>query len=133
MKKIADVVASAVEEKDLVQAARAQLILRSWSTIVGEGLAKKSHPDRYHRGTVWVAVQSSAWAQELRMMKDTILERLNDGAGTGRIFSEVRFGVRPLPEPPEQESQPPRDKSIQELTIREIADRRLANWPKKTD
>jgi predicted nucleic acid-binding Zn ribbon protein len=103
--------------------------MRDWTEIVGEGLASRSHPDRYGKGIVWVAVQGSAWAQELRMRKETILQRLRERSGDASLFTDVRFGVRPLPaveepEVPTPESEPlPRET---ELTIREIAQRRLA-------
>ncbi len=60
-------------------------------------MAERSHPDRFGRGTLWVAVEGSAWAQELRMIKDKILERLDEAAGEQGLFTDVRFGVRALP------------------------------------
>jgi hypothetical protein len=96
---------------------------------VGPLLAERSWPDRFSKGTVWVAVQGSAWAQELRMMKDVILERLAKRAGDDGLFKDVRFGVRPPrklePEPPPPTPAPERQ---EDLSIREIAARRLANW-----
>jgi hypothetical protein len=94
-------------------------------------LAERSHPDRYGRGTVWVAVEGSAWAQELRMMKDKILRRLDEVAGEPGLFTDVRFGVRPLPNRPDstKETPAPAEKEeLKELSIREIAERRLAKW-----
>src|SRR5688572_33369705 len=110
--------------------ARAQRILRRWEEAVGKGLASKSWPDRYERGTVWVAVQGSAWAQELRMIKDRILEKLSEMAGEPGLFVDVRFGVRPLaPEPEIAELADPaieeeHRQQLQNLSIREIAERR---------
>ena len=62
---------------------------------MGELLATKSVPDRYDKGTVWVATQGSAWAQELRLMKPQLLERMEAMAGERGMFVDVRFGVRP--------------------------------------
>lgn len=97
-------------------------------------MATRSFPDRYDHGTVWVAVTGSAWAQELRMQKDQILARLTERASEPNLFINVRFGVRPLPEPASQEEErpaaPPREEESG-LSIREIAERRLKNWPGK--
>ena len=118
----------ALGREEVIRAAQAVKILREWPAIVGEAMALRSHPDRYDRGTVWVAVEGSAWAQELRMQKDQILERL-EARGRG-LFKDVRFGVRPLPtEPiPLPEKQQKVRTETEDLSIREIADRRLRNW-----
>lgn len=125
----------AIGRDEVLRAARAQRVLREWDSIVGPGLAEKSHPDRYDRGTVWVSVQGSAWAQELRMIKDRILQKLADKSGEPSLFIDLRFGVRPLPAKDAQEvnvekdkPKPPRaDKTG--LSIREIAEQRLKEWP----
>lgn len=132
MRPIRDVLPTAVEQREALRIARAQSVLRRWEEVVGPGLASRSHPDRYGKGTVWVAVQGSAWAQELRMMKDRILDRLRALSGEPSLFQDVRFGVRPLPEPEEdvaidEEPAPP---SYEGLSIQEIARRRLQNWPR---
>lgn len=122
---------SALGREEVLRAARAQRVLRRWSEFVGESMAQKSYPDRYDRGTVWVAVQGSAWAQELRMMSDRILEKMREASGEAGLFKDLRFGVRPLPKPePVQEAPaPPDPESVRGLSIKEIAERRLRNWP----
>ena len=131
MRRAKDVLNSAIENHEILSAARAQAVLRRWPEVVGPMLAERSHPDRYGRGTVWVAVQGSAWAQELRMMKETILSRLGELSGEPSLFKDVRFGVRPLPIRKVEEvvmPSEPDEPDIRELSIREIAERRLARW-----
>lgn len=131
MRKVARLLPDALARREVLATARAQQTLRRWSEVVGEDLASRSQPDRYERGTVWVATTGSAWAQELRMMKDRILARLREMSGEEDLFREVRFGVRPIvkthPAAPPATSAAPDDR--QGMTIREIADRRLKNWP----
>ncbi len=122
---------SAMANPELLRAARAQAAMRRWPEVVGTLLAERSHPDRFGRGTVWVAVEGSAWAQELRMIKDKILRRLDEVAGEQGLFTDVRFGVRPLPNRSQTVDEPvvqAEEKKDSELTIREIAERRLAKW-----
>lgn len=122
---------AAIANDEVLRMTRAQAAMRRWPEVVGPLMAERSFPDRFGRGTVWVAVEGSAWAQELRMMKDVILKRLNDLSGESSLFKEVRFGVRPLPirEAAIKEETPPAEKEdIRELSIREIAERRLAKW-----
>ena len=78
--------------------ARAQRAFRRWPEVVGPFLATRSWPDRFSRGTVWVAVEGSSWAQELRMLKGQILSRLREVAADRALFQDVRFGVRRLPD-----------------------------------
>jgi predicted nucleic acid-binding Zn ribbon protein len=132
MRKARDVLRNAIDNPEVMKAARGYAVLKRWPEVVGPMLAERSFPDRYERGTVWVAVQGSAWAQELRMMKGTILSRLETISGDPNLFVDVRFGVRPLPKRPEaveavQEKAPERE-DIRSLSIREIAERRLAKW-----
>jgi predicted nucleic acid-binding Zn ribbon protein len=47
-------------------------------------------PLRVSRGTLIVAVRSSAWLMELQMMEHRIRETLNEGKGRGRI-QRIRF------------------------------------------
>lgn len=95
MRHVGRVLPRAVENAEVLRAARAGAVLRRWVEVVGELLASKSVPDRYDKGTVWVATKSSEWAQELRMRMPQILERMEAMAGERGMFLDVRFGVRP--------------------------------------
>ena len=134
MRKIGHVLPNAIGKDEVLKAARAQAALKDWSGIVGPALAERSHPDRYDHGTVWVAVEGSAWAQELRMSKETILARLRERSGEPGLFRNLRFGVRPIKRAETLLDGPPDDQEHKEalrgLTIREIAERRLKNWQK---
>ena len=131
MRRVRQVLPAAMENKEVLRAARAQAAMRRWPEVVGVMLAGRSHPDRFGRGTVWVAVEGSAWAQELRMMKEKILQKLNDVSGEPGLFTDVRFGVRPLPKQDSVGEEKPittENEERKELSIREIAERRLAKW-----
>jgi hypothetical protein len=133
LRKIGDMVGAALGRQDVARMVRANLILHDWEDIVGPGLAARSYPDKFERGTVWVAVEGSAWAQELRMLKETILKRLADRCGEEGLFLDLRFGVRPV-KPISPKEAPRLDRAVVELpesreeSIREIAERRLQNW-----
>jgi predicted nucleic acid-binding Zn ribbon protein len=62
-----------------------------WPQIVGEEIAAVALPLKIIRGnTLIVQVVDAAWAQELSMMKDAILERIFKH-GKGATISDVRF------------------------------------------
>jgi predicted nucleic acid-binding Zn ribbon protein len=131
MKALDRLLAPALGRDEIVRTARALRVLRSWRSLVGETLGDRSCPDRYERGTVFVAVEGSAWAQELRLSKPQILERLSEVSGDPTIFTDLRFGVRPLQpmqEPEIEEARTEASPASEERTIREIADARLKSW-----
>jgi len=133
MRKLSNVVSEAIARDEILRAGKAQVTLRRWEEVVGPMLASKSTPDRYDHGTVWVAVSGSAWAQELRMVKNQILAKLRELSGDAHLFSDVRFGVRPLtvPEATQEEKNDTAAeyrKSIEGLSIHEIRERRMNRW-----
>jgi hypothetical protein len=125
-------VGEAIGREEVLRAARAQRAMRRWEEVVGPMLATKSSPDKYDHGTLWVAVTGSAWAQELRMVKNQILGKLRNIAGDPELFTDIRFGVRPIapvPVPVEESplAQIHRD-SLQGLSVTQIKERRLKKW-----
>ena len=93
MKRLSDVMATAIESPEILKAARAQKVMRRWTEAVGSLLSERTQPDRYDHGTVWVASSGSAWAQEIRMRREDIVSRLNEIAGEN-LFDDIRVGVR---------------------------------------
>jgi predicted nucleic acid-binding Zn ribbon protein len=129
MKSVRKLIPTALGRPEVVRAALAHRVLRAWPELVGPEMAERSAPDRFERGTVFVAVSGSAWAQELRLKKPEILRRLRERAGDAELFTDLRFGVRPfsvltIDEPPTSMDPAPPD----HRSIREIADARLRTW-----
>ena len=82
-----------LEQLGLDRQLRTYRALMHWDEIVGAQLAQVARPLRIDAHTLWVAVKSHAWMQELTFHKRTILQRLNARVGEER-FREVRFTVR---------------------------------------
>lgn len=96
LKPASELLRNAIGHPELLRRVDAARLLKKWEEIVGKQLAAKSAPDRFEDGTLWVAVTSSAWVQELGMRKEHILTRLNELARGNELFKEIRFGVRPV-------------------------------------
>jgi predicted nucleic acid-binding Zn ribbon protein len=62
---------------------------KHWPSIVGESLAKKTHPKTIRSDTLTVSTESPAWAQNLSMMKNEVLAAIHEK--TGQRFSDLRF------------------------------------------
>lgn len=131
MRKLSHVLPDAINRAEVLRSARVQLILQNWEAIVGVELAKRSTPDRFEKGTVWVSVRGSAWAQELRMLEPTILARIAEYSGDENLVKDLRFGVRAAREKPEGMQVTVRmqaDPELEHLSIGEIKERRLKRW-----
>lgn len=131
MKKAAGFLNQAMERTEVLRAARANSVLRGWKKIIGAEMAKRCQPERYDKGVVWIAVEGSAWAQELRLSKLQILEKLGHASGEEGLFVDLRFLVRTL-DGEEQVIELPDTSayraSLDGLSIEEIRQRRLEKW-----
>jgi predicted nucleic acid-binding Zn ribbon protein len=53
----------------------------AWSGIVGEQLARVTHPVSERAGTLTVECADAVWAQELDLMQEELLGRIQDELG----------------------------------------------------
>ena len=58
---------------------------RAWPDAVGAAIAQRAKPVAERAGVLTISCESSVWAQELDLMSEAILERLNQGLGRGQI------------------------------------------------
>lgn len=65
-------------------------VVPEWAERVGPAIAAVTEPLRTSSGALVVAVKSSAWLSELKLMEREILRRLNEGRQKGRI-QRIRF------------------------------------------
>lgn len=49
-----------------------------WSDVVGDIISTHSRPDRFFNDILFIAADHSIYANEIIMMKDSILKKLND-------------------------------------------------------
>jgi predicted nucleic acid-binding Zn ribbon protein len=65
-------------------------IYRRWSEVVGEAVARNTHPVRFSKGVLTVSVSTAAWLHNLSMMKPQILQNLAREFGEGYV-SDLRL------------------------------------------
>ncbi len=66
----------------------------AWPGVVGEALAAEAEPVSERGGTVTVRCSSSVWAQELDLLSERVVERLNEKLGRPAVR-----GLRPQARP----------------------------------
>ncbi len=68
----------------------ARLLASTWTETVGDEVAANARPVQLRQGRLTVSASSSAWAQTLQLMAETIKDRLNERLGA-EVVSEVVF------------------------------------------
>ena len=61
-----------------------------WEDIVGSRIAKAAKAIRIDRGTLLIEVKSSAWKQQIQMLKPDIIKKLNNQLGKNTV-KNIRF------------------------------------------
>ncbi len=56
-----------------------QGLLQEWEGLVGEEIARVARPTALSKGVLFVEVDSSAWLNELNLLRPQLLERINEG------------------------------------------------------
>lgn len=84
-KRVGELVDAVLDGVGVRKQVRRTEILEEWDEIVGEGIARVTRPVKVSGQALIVEVRSSAWLQELEMMKHELMKRLNAGRGDGRI------------------------------------------------
>ena len=79
-----------LEKAGISEKIEAASVVPEWPQIVGEGIAAVTTPLRVSSGVLVVAVRSSAWLSELKLMEREILRKVNVNRARGRI-SAIRF------------------------------------------
>ena len=72
-------------------------VQRAWPEAAGAAFAGTSEPVSERDGVVWVDCDSAVWAQELDLLSERVLERLNRALGrpaVKRIRARAGRGVR---------------------------------------
>jgi len=79
-----------LERSGLAEKVEAAAAVPAWPELVGPAIAAVTTPLRVTGDALVVAVRSSAWLMELRLMEAEILRRLNAGRRRGRL-ARIRF------------------------------------------
>ena len=65
-------------------------IFNHWKEIVGMEISKKTRPKRLIRGILYVSVTTSTWANELSLMSNQLMEKINSYVGE-EVVKGIRF------------------------------------------
>lgn len=88
--RVAEALSAYLDRSGLGERLEATSALDTWVDRVGPGIAAVARPLHVTNGVLFVAVESSPWLMELRLMETEIRRRLNEGRDAGRI-RRIRF------------------------------------------
>lgn len=61
-----------------------------WDTVVGPDIAKQAQPYVIRKNILWVKVSDSVWMQQLHLLKEMLLEKLNKRIRKEKL-ADIRF------------------------------------------
>lgn len=96
----------ALRRLKLLDGVEAYQAVRAFWLACGDRLRERVRGERFSHGTLYVRVESSAWANEISFMKASLLQRIREQPG-GQAVRELRFTVGPLTGMPDW-SEPPK-------------------------
>lgn len=90
MQKMKDIVSNTIRNLGLQKPYNDQSVIVHWSEIVGDDIAANAYARSIQQGTLMVSVNSSVWSHHLSMMKESIIDKINQFIGYKLIF-DIRF------------------------------------------
>ena len=92
--KLAGALGRALQGLNMDLRVREAKAMALWPDIVGEVTATKTKPLHVNRGTMVVGVASSAWANQLNLLKPQLLDSLEARVGAG-VIRDLRWKTGP--------------------------------------
>ncbi len=107
MSPASSAVSGFLQSQELAQMLRPHLAKVHWEGVVGPQVAGVTQVEAVRDGVLIVRVKNSVWANELTLLKEDMLRRLNSKLG-GRVLTDIRFKAsglsrdkaKPPPAPP---------------------------------
>jgi len=112
---------------------RAERLVTEWTDLVGPKIAQRTRPDGVNDRILWIEVATSAWLQELNLLKPQLLANIVERIGEPRLFDDLKFRLagrrskHPVVVPrgrvraPDKPLPPPATGAARESIVREVA------------
>ena len=67
-------------------------IFNHWEDIVGKEISRKTRPQKLFKKILYISVSDPGWANELSMMSEQLISKINSFAGD-EIINQLRFKI----------------------------------------
>ncbi|MEO6775043.1 MAG: DUF721 domain-containing protein [Kofleriaceae bacterium] len=88
-----DAIGAALTFRGIANDVRGETLIAEWTDLVGPKIAARTRPDGIFDRVLVIEVVSSAWLQELNLLRAQILAGLIERVGEPRLFDELRFKI----------------------------------------
>ena len=85
LNRVSDVLTQLLKSLSLEKASHQAAIFGVWERAVGSAIAKHAQPEELRADRLFVLVRSSAWIQELTLLKPTLVSNLNSALGENLV------------------------------------------------
>jgi hypothetical protein len=86
-----DAIGAALQFHGISDEIRAQRVTAEWAELVGPRIASRTRPDGVFDRVLHVEVASSAWLQELNLLRAQILAGLLERLGEPKLFDDLKL------------------------------------------
>ena len=87
---IAEAIRAYLKESKLEKPLKERELIQSWETLLGKSVARATSKIYFREGKLYVHLSSSVVKNELFMLRDEILKKLNESAGE-ELVREIVF------------------------------------------
>ncbi|MBW2674246.1 MAG: DUF721 domain-containing protein [Deltaproteobacteria bacterium] len=105
--KMGDFLPRVLKKKNILLDMLDQNILGAWRKAVGPQILAQTAPFKFKNDTLFVNVSTPAWMQQLRFMKQEIMDKVNS-EGIQKEIKNIHFMIGDIPSAPA----PPEDPAI---------------------
>jgi predicted nucleic acid-binding Zn ribbon protein len=87
---VGDFLPGVLKSLGLSQGIAAQRAVAIWEEVVGELIARNTRALGMKGDVLWVLVKSPPWMQELKLLKEVLITRLNERLGE-KVVKDIRL------------------------------------------
>jgi len=81
-----------VLESELGKKLKKFSVFNHWEEIVGKEISRKAKPQKIFKSILYISVSGPSWANELSMMSEQLIEKINTYIGD-EIITKLRFKI----------------------------------------
>ena len=96
LQRLGNVLAGILKKHNIFFDSEEQLLLDVWQKAVGPQISVQTRPDRLKRNTLFVKVSSSVWMHQLHILKQDIIEKINQLLGKD-LIKNIHFSIGEIP------------------------------------
>lgn len=96
---LGEILRKILKKRNIPHAGTDRRLLEIWRRAVGPQIAAQTHPDSLKGGTLFVRVSAPVWMHQLQFLKEEIIDKMNELAGSGSVKG-LFFSVGEIPAPP---------------------------------